>query len=138
MGVPVLGVQGPVHHHPGVHHGLEVFTDVGGPALLGDSLGDAELDLAGKLGITAALGGFDPVPQGAAIQDPGRGIGGGHDLGQDNLGLPVGEGHRQALVTEGTPGPVGSHSHHGTPARERFAGAADDLGVGVEHGAPGG
>lgn len=138
MGVPVLGVQVPVHHHPGVHHRLELLADVVRPLLLGDPQGDGELDLTGKLGITAALGGFDPVPQGAAIQDPGRGIGGGHDLGQDHLGLPVGEGHRQALVAQGCTGPVGGSSHDGAPGRERLAGSADDLGRPMEHGAPGG
>jgi hypothetical protein len=98
MGVPVLGVQVPVHDHPSVHHRLELLADVVAPLLPGDSQGDRELDLTGKLGVAPALGGFDAVPQGAAIQDPGWGIGGGHDLGQDHLGLPVGEGHPQALV----------------------------------------
>ena len=138
MGVPWLVVKVPIHDHPGIDHGAEVFPHVISPLVTWDPKRDGELDLAGKLGVLAFFGGLYTVPEGATIQHPGGGIGRGQDLRQDDLGLGVAEGQAATNVAQGTTGAISSGRHDGTPVRVFRGCAADGLGVGVEHGTPDG
>ncbi len=120
----------PVHRHAEIDKFADPPPGEGDLVLVGKLHRQGKLPLPGHLGILPALHGLHRVPQFHAVEHPLGGISWQGDLGVGHPTAPLVVEHQAgALVGDGHTSAVGRRAR-GRPT----IGAADDLGVGVEHG----